>query len=57
VYLILGAAPVDGRLSGVVDVPNSCATLYVPTAIFDIDVRPSARGPQRIDRGQCAVST
>jgi formamidase len=57
VYLMLGAAPVEGRLSGVVDVPNSCATLYVPTAIFDIDVRPSAQGPQRIDRRQCAVST
>lgn len=57
VYLILGAAPVEGRLSGVVDVPNSCATLYIPTAIFDVDVRPSAQGPQRVDRGQCAVST
>ena len=43
-------------MSGVVDVPNSCATLYIPTAIFDIDVRPSSTPPQRIDRGQCAVS-
>jgi formamidase len=57
VYLLLGAAPVEGRMSGVVDVPNSCATLYVPTAIFDVDVRPSAAGPTRADRGQCAVST
>src|ERR1700712_321582 len=57
VYLLLGAAPVEGRMSGVVDVPNSCATLYVPTAIFDLDVRPSAAGPARVDRGQCAVST
>ena len=56
-YLILGAAPVEGRLSGVVDIPNSCATLYVPTGIFDFDVRPSAEGPQRVDRGQCAVSS
>ena len=54
---MLGAAPVEGRMSGVVDVPNSCATLYVPTAIFDIDVRRSADGPSRVDRGQCAVST
>jgi formamidase len=38
----------------VVDVPNSCATLYVPTAIFDFDVRPSAEGPQRADRGSAA---
>ncbi|OQO94728.1 formamidase [Saccharomonospora piscinae] len=55
-YLILGAAPVEGRLSGVVDIPNACATLYVPTAIFDFDPRPSAEGPERVDRGQCAVS-
>ncbi|WP_024873893.1 formamidase [Saccharomonospora piscinae] len=55
-YLILGAAPVEGRLSGVVDIPNACATLYVPTAIFDFDPRPSAEGPKRVDRGQCAVS-
>lgn len=56
-YLLLGAAPVEGRLSGVVDIPNSCCTLYVPTEIFDFDVRPSPRGPQHADRGQCAVSS
>ena len=53
-YLLLGAAPIEGRFSGVVDVPNSCATLYVPTAIFDFDVRPSAEGPHRADRGTAA---
>jgi formamidase len=53
-YLILGAAPIDGRFSGVVDVPNSCATVYLPTAIFDFDIRPSAAGPQPADRGHCA---
>jgi formamidase len=57
VYLLLGAAPVEGRMSGVVDIPNSCATLYVPTAIFDIDVRPSSSGPVVRDRGQCAVAS
>jgi formamidase len=50
-YMILGAAPIEGRLSGVVDIPNSCATVYLPTAIFDFDVRPSASGPMRIDPG------
>jgi formamidase len=50
-YMILGAAPIEGRLSGVVDIPNSCSTVYVPTAIFDFDVKPSANGPQRIDPG------
>ena len=53
-YLLLGAAPIEGRFSGVVDIPNSCATLYLPTEIFDFDVRPSASGPKRIDPGQGA---
>lgn len=56
-YLILGAAPIEGRLSGVVDIPNACATLYLPTAIFDFDPRPSAGPPRSVDRGQCAVSS
>ena len=39
-YLLLGAAPIEGRVSGVVDIPNACCSLYLPTAIFDFDVRP-----------------
>ena len=50
-YIILGAAPIEGRLSGVVDIPNSCSTVYIPTAIFDFDVRPSAAGPFQIKPG------
>jgi formamidase len=50
-YLLLGAAPIEGRLSGVVDIPNSCSTVYIPTAIFDFDVRPSAAGPFQVDLG------
>jgi formamidase len=50
-YMILGAAPIEGRLSGVVDIPNSCSTVYIPTAIFDFDVAPSADGPFQIDPG------
>ena len=50
-YLLLGSAPIEGRLSGVVDIPNSCATVYLPTAMFSFDVRPSAQGPHRIDPG------
>ncbi|MBE1531844.1 formamidase [Actinomadura algeriensis] len=56
-YLLLCAAPIEGRLSGVVDIPNACCSLYLPTAIFDFDVRPTADGPHRADRGQCAVTT
>ena len=50
-YMILGAAPIEGRLSGVVDIPNSCSTVYLPTSIFDVDIRPSSAGPQQVDPG------
>jgi len=40
IYLLLSCCPCEGRISGIVDVPNACATLAVPTAIFEIDVRP-----------------
>jgi formamidase len=56
-YLLLGSAPVEGRISGIVDIPNACCTIYVPTAIFDFDVRPTAEGPVKADRGQCAVTS
>ncbi|MEM6971452.1 MAG: formamidase [Pseudomonadota bacterium] len=42
---ILGTAPVQGHVSGVVDIPNSCATLWLPTDIFEFDMMPSAEGP------------
>jgi len=44
-YAILGTAPVEGRISGIVDIPNACATLAIPTEIFDFDISPSAVGP------------
>ncbi|MES2481655.1 MAG: formamidase [Pseudomonadota bacterium] len=50
-YSILGTAPVQGHISGVVDVPNACATLWLPTEIFDFDINPTASGPQKIITG------
>jgi formamidase len=40
-YIILGAAPVEGRISGIVDIPNACCTLYLPTEIFEQNILPS----------------
>ncbi|KAK9823995.1 hypothetical protein WJX72_006864 [[Myrmecia] bisecta] len=45
IYLLLSCCPCEGRISGIVDVPNACATLAVPIAIFDQDVRPKKGGP------------
>ena len=42
---ILGTAPVEGHISGIVDIPNACATLWVPSEIFDFDIKPNADGP------------
>jgi formamidase len=56
-YLLLGSAPIEGRVSGVVDVPNACCSLYIPTAIFEFDIRPTAEGPRRADRGSCAATS
>lgn len=39
-YMILGTAPVEGRINGIVDVPNACCTVAIPTAIFDKDILP-----------------
>src|SRR3984893_7120030 len=51
-YMILGTAPVEGRLSGVVDIPNACSKIYIPRAIFDFDVRPSKSGkPHQVKQG------
>ena len=44
-YAILGTAPVEGHISGIVDIPNACATLWVPTEIFDFDIQPGEAGP------------
>ncbi|WP_374316941.1 formamidase [Aquabacterium sp.] len=47
-YSLLGTAPVQGHISGVVDIPNACATLWLPTEIFDFDINPSASGPVKM---------
>jgi formamidase len=46
-YMILGTAPVEGRVSGIVDIPNACCTVAIPTEIFKFDIRPNANGPTR----------
>jgi formamidase len=55
-YTILGVAPVQGHISGVVDIPNACATLYLPTEIFDFDIMPSSAGPIKHIKGGLDVS-
>ncbi len=56
-YLLLGAAPIEGRISGIVDIPNACCTLYLPTEIFDFDIRPNKDGPVFEARGASATTS
>jgi formamidase len=39
-YLLLSCAPVEGRVSGIVDIPNACCTIAIPTEIFDKNILP-----------------
>ena len=46
IYSLLSSAPIEGHISGIVDIPNACATLFLPTDIFDFNVKPEPGGPQ-----------
>ena len=39
-YMLLTAAPVEGRIGGIVDIPNCAATVSIPTEIFEVDITP-----------------
>ena len=54
-YAILGTAPVQGHISGVVDIPNACATLWLPNDIFEWDMMPNAEGPTKYLDGSIDV--
>jgi formamidase len=56
-YIILSTAPVEGRVSGIVDIPNACCTLAIPTEIFEFDIRPCATGPISVDRSTVAAAS
>ena len=46
-YVILGCAPVEGRIGGVVDIPNACVSVAIPTDMFEFDINPNAAGPRK----------
>lgn len=54
-YAILGTAPVQGHISGIVDIPNVCATLFLPTEIFEFDINPNANGPTKHIKGDTDI--
>jgi hypothetical protein len=50
-FRCLGTAPVEGRISGIVDIPNACCTQAIPTEIFEFDIHPNAKGPTKMVSG------
>ncbi|MFD1589177.1 formamidase [Halorientalis brevis] len=54
-YMILGTVPVEGRQSGVVDIPNACSTLALPKEVFNFDVSPDGL-EESADRGQIPIT-
>ncbi|CAF3202337.1 unnamed protein product [Rotaria socialis] len=58
-YCLLSAAPVEGRIGSIVDIPNACCTLSLPIDIFSFDIRPETveQNNQNISRGQLAKTT
>ena len=39
-YILLSTVPVESRIAGIVDLPNTCVTVSVPNEVFDIDIDP-----------------
>ena len=56
-YMLISTAPCEGKISGIVDIPNACCTLHIPTEIFDFDIRPSTTGPTSAPRGAVVGTT
>ncbi|KAK0193325.1 Acetamidase Formamidase [Armillaria mellea] len=54
-YLLLSAAPIESHVGAVVDSPNACVTLALPTGIFEHDILPKPEGLTKYDFGQCAI--
>uniref|UniRef100_A0A093VJZ7 Putative formamidase n=1 Tax=Talaromyces marneffei PM1 TaxID=1077442 RepID=A0A093VJZ7_TALMA len=55
IYLLLSAAPVEGHIAGIVDIPNACTTIGLPMDIFEMDIRPETPAT-KLDMGRAPVS-
>ncbi|MGG4605797.1 acetamidase/formamidase family protein [Alcaligenaceae bacterium 429] len=56
-YMLLTAAPVEGRYGGVVDLPNASASVSIPTGIFDTDILPKGALNEAARFGRPGVKT
>ncbi|OIW26389.1 Acetamidase/Formamidase [Coniochaeta ligniaria NRRL 30616] len=56
-YLLLGCAPIQGHVAGIVDIPNACVTLSLQDELFDFDILPAAFPHKKLDMGNCAFES
>ncbi|GAA5835860.1 hypothetical protein JCM11251_007445 [Rhodosporidiobolus azoricus] len=57
-HLLLSAAPVESHIGAIVDFPNACVTMSIPTQIFNRDILPTGMGAdgfEKRDYGQAAI--
>ncbi|KAH0579493.1 hypothetical protein H2248_002351 [Termitomyces sp. 'cryptogamus'] len=50
-YMVLSAAPIGSHIGAIVDSPNACVMIGIPTAIFDQDILPKPEGFRKQDFG------
>ena len=56
-YTIISCAPVEGRVGGVVDIPNACVSIAIPCEMFEFDIKPNAAGPrQHVDTNKADLA-
>jgi len=53
-YILLAAAPVEGRISCMLEHPNVCCTVALPSAIFDFEIGPESEDLRSEPRGELA---
>lgn len=50
-YLLISAIPVEGSIKSIVDFPNACCTVGIPTEVFNFDILPNENGPKVMVKG------
>ena len=55
-YVLLAAAPIEGRISCMLEHPNVCCTAAIPTSMFDFEITPARAEARASRRGELAGS-
>ncbi|KAK6210512.1 hypothetical protein LQW54_006120 [Pestalotiopsis sp. IQ-011] len=55
--MLLAAAPIEAQILATPNYPHANVSVGVPVDIFEDDIRPSAKGLVKKDRGSCAYMT